>query len=258
MRTSPSLLAASALALTLLVPSEAGAGTTAPLSSLAALPRPTALKAPSVPTPIPGLTLKTKDGYGSTQYHELFASTGRGYCLAQKENGYRWMGSYGSGARSASEDLDLDRLTEKDGTVTLERTRVHFDPPSGTITATGRSQVELKEIAHTPAGVVVWAYREDGAIVILAKSVERGVESRRLSTEETSVPFVSADGCPFAGARVDARKPEAGAFAQLTGSLPAQGTGKDKVVPHFVVDVSLTRVARDPEPFLGVRVRLKD
>ena len=48
------------------------------------------------------------------------------------------------------------------------------------------------------------------------------------------------------------------AVAQLTGSLPAHGTGKDKVTPQFMVDVSLSRVARDPEPKLAVRVRVKE
>jgi hypothetical protein len=247
---------AAALALTLLVPSEAGAGTTAPLSSLAALPSPVVIKVPSVVTPIPGLRIKTKDGYGNTQWHDLVASTRHGYCIGQKEFGYRWMGAYGTGARSPSEDFDLDRLTEKDSAATLERTRVHFDPPSGTITATGRSEVELKEIARTPAGVVVWAYRENSAVVILAKRVERGVESRHFGNQEDGLPFVSADGCPYAGARLDARRPEAGGFVQLSGALPAEGKGKDKIVPRFIVDVSLSRVARDPEPLLAVRVRM--
>lgn len=257
MRALRMLGGAAALASMLLVPSEARAGTI-PLSSIAALPGPVALKVPSAVTPIPGLTMTSKDGYGNTRWHELVASTGRGYCLAQRESGYRWMASYGSSARSATEDLELDRLVEKDGVVTLERTRVHFDPPSGTITATGRSQVELKEISRTPAGIVVWAYREERAIVVLAKRVERGVESRQIGTEESGVPFVSVEGCPFAGARLDARKPEAGAFVQLTGALPAEGTGKEKIIPKFIVDASLTRVARDPEPLLAVRVRLQE
>jgi len=240
----------------LLVPGAAAAATS-PVSALAALPGPVALRAPGAVTPVAGLTMTTNDR-GRTTWHDLVAATGRGYCLAQKESGYRWMGSYGANARGATEDLDLDRLVEKDGTATLERTRVHFDPPSGTITATGRSQVELKEIARTPAGVVVWAYREERAIVVLAKRVSGGVESHQIGSAETGVPFVSVDGCPFAGARLDARKPEAGAFVQLTGALPAQGTGKDKVLPKFIVDASLSRVARDPEPLLAVRVRVHE
>lgn len=256
-RTLSSWLWPAALALTLLVPSEAGAGTTAPLSSIASLSVPVPLRVPSSVASIPGLTIKTSD-VSSTQWHDLVASTGRGYCLAQRENGYRWMAAYGATARSASEDLDLDRLIEKDGTVTLERTRVHFDPPSATITATGRSQVELKELARSPAGIVVWAYREERAIVVLARRVEGGVESRQMGSEDNGLPFVSSQGCPFAGGRLDARRPDAGAFVQLTGSLPSRGSGKEKVVPRFIVDVSLSQVARDPEPLLAVRVRTQD
>ena len=248
--------AASVALLMLAAPSAAGAGT-APLSSIATLKGLGPLRAPSAVTPVPGLTLTTKD-HGRTTWYDLAASTGRGYCLAQKESGYRWMGTYGATANGATEDLELDRLVEKDGTATLERTRVHFDPPSGTVTATGRSQVELTEISRNPAGVVVWAYREERAIVILAKRVEGGVESHQIGSAGAGAPFVSVDGCPFAGARLDARKPEAGAFVQLTGALPAQGTGKDKTVPKFIVDASISRVARDPEPVLAVRVRMHD
>ena len=251
-------LGASVLALTLLAPAAALAGSTSPISSLATLPQPVALKSSPYVEPIPGLTIKSKDGYGNTTWHDLTAATGRGYCLAQREVGYRWMGTYGASSRSATEDLDLDRLTEKDGKVTLERTRVHLDPPSGTVTATGRSQVELKEIARTAAGVVVWAYRDERAIVVLAKRVERGVESRQLASDDGSPPFVSTESCPFGGASLDARRSEGGTFAQLSGNLPAQGTGKDKVIPKFIIDASLSRVARDPEPLIAVRVRMTE
>jgi hypothetical protein len=137
----------------------------------------------------------------------------------------------------------------------LERTHLAFDPPSATLTATTRSQVELHEIARSVDGVVVWAFREGGDIIVLARNVDRGQESRKEADDEGMFPFVSADGCPYAGARLDARKPELGAFVQLAGELPAQGTGKDKVTPRFFIDASLSRVARDPEPRLAVRVR---
>lgn len=257
MRAPGMIALAAALGAMVFAPSDARAGSTSPVSSIAALPGPVAFKVTSALTPIPGLTMKTKNGE-RTPWHELSASTGRGYCLAQKEAGHNWLASYQSSGAAATEDLDLDRLTEKDGTVTFERTRVHFDPPSGTITATGRSQVVLKEIARSPAGVVVWAYREGRAVVILAKHVERGVESREVASEDSSIPFVSSDGCPFAGARLDVQKPEAGASVQLTGSLPAPGTGKDKVIAKFIIDASVSRVARDPEPLLAVRVRMQD
>lgn len=252
-----SVLALPFLAAAVLVAPAASAGTKSPLSALSAMPGPVAIKAPELPTAIPGLVVKTKDGYGATKWHDLTAATGRGYCLASGEGGYRWMGTYGTSSRGSGEDLDLDRLVEKDGKVALERTRVHFEPTDATITATGRSRVELQEIARTTTGVVVWAFREGRDVVVLARNVERGQESRT-RTDDGMFPFVSADGCPYAGARLDGRKPDQGAIAQLSGALPAKGTGKDKVIPQFVVDASLSRVARDPEPMLAVRVRVRD
>ena len=32
----------------------------------------------------------------------------------------------------------------------------------------------------------------------------------------------------------------------------------DKVIPKFLIDASLSRVARDPEPMLSVRVSIRD
>ena len=245
-------------AASLLAPREARAGTRAPLSSLAALPGPVAPRTPEATPAVVGATVKTKDGYGSTRWHDVNASTGRGYCLATTETGYRWMSSWGTSAKSTATDLDLDRLVEKDGKVTLERTRVHFDPSDATLTSKGRSQVELHEIARSAAGVVVWAYRDGRDVVVLARNVERGVESRRPGEEEGMFPFISSDGCPFAGARLDARKAESGSLVQLVGSLPAVGKGKDKVIPHFIVDVSVSRVGRDVEPMLAISVRTRD
>lgn len=249
----------------LLVPGEAHAGTTSLLSSLAVMPtapvrppRGPVTETPNPPIAVPGVTLKSKDGYRGTVWHDLNAAVGRGYCLTAREGGYRWMSSWGTSSKSAADDLELDRLVEKDGKATLERTRVHFEPSEGSLVATSTARVELREIARTPAGVVVWAFREGRDVVVLARNVDRGVESRPPDSDESSMPFVSAEGCPFAGARLDARKPESGAIAQLNGSLPAHGTGKNKVVPQFIVDASLSRVARDAEPKLAVRVRVRE
>lgn len=240
-----------------LVAPSAGAATTAPLSSIAALPRPAALKLPEATTTVPGLSIKEKEGYKHSKWYDVNAATGRGYCLAQFEGGSRWMSSTGASDKSDAQDLDLDRLVEKDGKAILERTVVHFDPGYGTVVATGRSHVELHELARNPSGVVVWGYRDGSSVVVLARNVERGLDSRKLS-EEGTFPFASSDGCPYAGARLDARKPDAGSFVQLTGALAPVGTGKDKVFPRFTVDASVSRVARDPEPLLAIRVRMHD
>ena len=265
MRASYTVVALATMAAAVLVPSEARAGTTSPLSSLAVMPaapapvaRGPVTETPNPPVAVPGVAVKTKDGYRDTKWHDLNAATSRGYCLASTVGGYRWMSSWGTSSRSSAEDLELDRLIEKDGKVTLERTRLHFDPSDVTLTATSTARVELKEIARTPAGIVVWAFRDGRDVVVLTKNVDRGVESRPPESDESAMPFVSAEGCPYAGARLDARKPENGSVAQLTGSLPARGTGKDKVTPQFLVDASLSRVARDPEPRLAVRVRVKE
>lgn len=252
------VLAVAVLGAVAFVPSWAAAGTTTPLSSIATLPAARPLKTPEAPAAVPGLTLKSKDSPREARWHELTAATGRGYCIQSYEGGPSWSSSRGASSLSTAEDLDLVRLVAKDGKVTLERTRVHFDPPSGSLTAMSRASVELKEIARTPAGVVVWAYREGKDVVVVARDVDRGIESRRSADEGDVSPFVSADGCPFAGARLDGRKPAAGTVAQLTGNLPARGKGKERVVPRFIVDASLSRVARDPEPILAVRVRLAE
>jgi hypothetical protein len=241
-----------------LVPADARAGTTAPLSSLGVLPAPVPPRTPEATATVAGVVVKSKDGYGNTRWHDVNAATGRGYCLSASEGGYRWMSSWGTSAKGSASDLDLDRLVEKDGKATLERTRVHFEPSDATLTTKGRSQVELHEIARTPAGIVVWAFREGRDVVVLARGATSGIESRRTGADEAMFPFVSSDGCPFAGARLDARKAEGGSVAQLVGDLPPVGTGKDKVVPRFLVDASLSRVGRDPEPRIAVSVRIRD
>ena len=256
------VVATMAAAAAVLVPSEARAGTTSPLSALAVMPPAPApgkvIETPYPPAAIPGVTVKSKDGYRDTKWHDLNAATSRGYCLVSKEAGYRWMSSWGTSSRSNAEDIELDRLVEKDGKVTLERTRLHFDPSDASLGATSTAHVELHEVARSPAGVVVWGFREGRDVIVLARNVDRGIESRPAGTDESAMPFVSAEGCPFAGARLDARRPEDGSVAQLNGALPARGTGKDKVVPQFMVDASLSRVARDPEPRLAVRVRVRE
>ena len=259
------VMATMAAAAAVLVPSEARAGATSPLSALAvmpasppAAPRASVTETPNPPVAIPGVSVKSKDGYRDTKWHDLNAATSRGYCLVSREGGYRWMASWGTSSRSNAEDIELDRLVEKDGKVTLERTRLHFEPSEASLVATGTARVELHEVARGPAGVVVWGFREGRDVIVLARNVDRGVESRPAESDESAIPFVSAEGCPFAGARLDARKPGEGSVAQLNGALPARGSGKDKVVPQFMVDASLSRVARDPEAKLAVRVRVRE
>lgn len=254
------LTASALVSLAVLGTSDAHAGTTSTVSSIAAMPKLTALKIPALPTSVPGLALKTTDTR-SSKWHELTTATGRGYCIQTDQGtGLQWTNNFGSSDRGATVDLDLVRLVAVDEKVTLERTHVQLEPTKGEIVATGRSQVELHELTRDN-GVVVWAYRDGRHIVVLARNVDRGIEARRATTSEESdpvFPFVSIDACPFAGVRLDTQKTDRGTFAQLVGSMPAKGTGKDKVTPRFTVDASLSRVARDPEAKISVRVRMRD
>lgn len=258
-RSLRTVVATASLAAGLFASTRASAGTSSPLSSIKTIPSLTPIRAvtPAAVT-VPGLTLKTRDGYGATKWHDLKAATGRGYCLSSIEGGFRFMDNYGVSSKSEPDELDLDRLFEKDGKTLLERTRISIDGKTATVTAVGRAVVELHEVGRGPEGVVVWAYRVGPDVIVLSKRVDRGVESQRVTDDGTTVPFVSVDGCPYAGARLDAKKPEVGTFAQLIGDLPAKGEGKNKTTPKFFVDASLSKVARDPEPMLAVRVRIRD
>lgn len=254
------LFAAAAFGLAALASSSASAGTPSPLSTVRTLPALTPLRATTpVAVTVPGITMKTRDGYGATKWHDLEAATGRGYCFASKEGGLRYMDSHGMSSKAEADEIDLDRLFEKDGKTWFERTRVATDGTTATVTAIGRATVELQEIGRGPEGVVVWAYRTGNDVIVLTKRAERGIESlQRDSDDGMSVPFVAVEDCPYAGARLDAKKPEAGTFVQLIGNLPAKGTGKDRVQQKFFVDASLSKVARDPEAMLSVRIRIRD
>lgn len=258
MRAACTLMAFAAIA-AVFVPSEARAGTTSTLSSLAPMPAAPppgrVMEAPNPLPAIPGVSVKTKDGFRDAKWHDLEAATARGYCLVSTVGGFRWMSTWGTSSRSTADDLMLDRLVEKDGHASLERTRLHFEPGDASLTATSSARVELHEVARSAAGVVVWGFRDGHDVVVLARNVDRGVESRPANTDEALIPFVSAEGCPFAGARLDARRPEAGAIAQLNGALPARSPNKGV---HFMVDASVSRVARDPEARLSVRVRVME
>lgn len=236
-------------------------GAAAPISSLPTLPAPAPVR---VTTPaaiaVPGVSLKSRDGFGGSKWHELTAATGRGYCFSATDTGLRFMDSYGTSSKGDLEELDLNRLVEKDGKTSLERTRIVFDPSTATVTPKGRSTVELSEITRGPDGVVVWAYRTGHEVMVITKRADRGMESHARGKPEDGIiiPFVSVDNCTYAGARLDVKRAESGSYAQLVGNLPPKGEGKEKVQQRFLVDASLSKVARDPEPILSVRIRVRD
>jgi len=243
----------------------AHAGARSPVSSLASLPAPTLQKPGAAPTPLrvsaPGATfMPPRNGRSSSG---LVASTSHGFCFRSDSGFHGWAQTWSITSWTEPQEVDLDHLVEKDGKAVLERTRLVVDPTSSTAVAKSRATVELREVARNDAGVVVWAYRQGRDVVVLARRVDSGTEApapgaRAAKDDEPDVPFISSEECPYAGARIDASRPEAGAAAQLAGSLPPRGTGKDKVTPRFFVDASLSRVARDPEPMLAVRLRMRE
>ena len=239
-----------ALAAALSLSTVANAGQTAPISALPTLPAPKAIKRIDK---VPGLEVKTSEigRNKDTKWQELIVKDG--FCLGDPESGARWTSGTGASEKNPAQELDLNHLVEQDGKTVLERTKISFDPAAGTVAATARSHVELVEVARGQQGIVVYAYREGTSIVLVARHSDGGTESHTLSGESGMVAFVSSD-CSFAGVRIDARKPELGAIAQMGINIPPPKGDKGPPA-HFVVDASISKVSRDPEPKLSVRIR---
>jgi hypothetical protein len=255
MRAEYKFVGASLFVLATSVAPHASAGTRAPMSSIAALPKAAPIAVPAEPVEIPGVVVSTKAIRGAQRYHQIEAAKSGGYCLAFSDQPH-FMTTWTVGATEPAADADLDRLVvQKDGRVTLERTRLHMDPHDvSSLRAIARSSVELHEIARTAKGVVVWAYREGTDVVVIARDVDGGTDARS-GVHDSVTAFIQNDGCSFAAMHIDARKPEGGAFGQLVGTLPRQGKAKGTPDVRFVIDASVSRVTRDPEPMLAVRVR---
>jgi len=244
-----------ALVAALAVTVPAAAEAPVPLSSIAALSAPAPVKVASPrAVGLAGVTLKSID-HPRRPWHELTATTSRGFCIAAHPGSFQWSSIYTVMA-DTPEEVDLTRLVDNGGQATLEKTRIVFDPHTRTITPKSHSSVALREVGRGPEGVVVWAYRDGQDVIVLATKVDRGFESPADLGDDS--PFLSGDGCPYAGARLDVRTPDVGAFVQLGGALPASRAEKDRTSRRFVVDASVSRVARDPEPMLAVRVRVRE
>ena len=252
-RRVSSALGGAAAALAVASTPAAHAASSEPLSALQSLAPVVAPKGD--PPEFDGVDVTVKPS-GSSTWVEVRAKAGS--CFAYSDFGYTLDTTYGESSRAQPRKMDLLRLRERAGSFVLERTRIELAVATGKATLEGRSSVPLTEVARSPGGeVVVWAYREGREVVIVSRTAgeAHGAHSPRPSPEEgTSSAFSSR--CPFAVARLDARAPEAGTVAQIVGRLPARGQGRDRVSPRFVIDASVARTSRDPEPVLSVRVRL--
>jgi hypothetical protein len=221
------------------------------LSSLLAMPA-----APAVKDDLEPKDVKIKVLSYNTTWYELSVAASKGYCVMPA------FGTRLSDTTSSSTDNDptfIYRLVEKDGKATLEKTRLWFDAKEGKARVGTRVSVALAEITRAN-GVAVWGYKEGPNVVLLARGVDGGVESAHPIPETGNgmFPFVGSDGCPYAMAHLDLSATKTGAVAQLTGNLPTRGKGKDAVTPKFIVDASLSKLSRDPEPMLSVRVRMRE
>jgi hypothetical protein len=205
---------------------------------------------------VPGLLVK-EHASTARSYTELAAATGRGYCIASREFGL----SLETTAEFSERDPDryeLWRLVEKDGKATFERTRFEVASYLTSAWVKSKTSIELREVARAN-GVTVWGYRDGSDVVLLSRGADGGRETRpKEDTQDTfDSDFVSSN-CTFGAVRLSVATAKAGSLAQLHGTLPPVGEGKSKVVPQFVVDSTLAKFSRDPEPVLSVRVRLID
>ncbi len=244
-----SLVAAAALSAS----APAAAGEKAPISALPALPAPRDRTDPPKDYGVTGLAVKEHTS-AARSYLELTAATSRGYCIVDTEFGLRLESS----TTALDNRVELWRLVEKDGRATFERTRFEVSTYLNNAWEKSKTTIELREVARSN-GVAVWGFREpSGDVVLLARGASGGREVRPKKQEENGgFDFVSSD-CTFGAVRIAASAAKAGSLAQLRGSLPPVGEGKAKVTPQFVVDGSLAKLSRDPEPVLAVRVRLLD
>jgi hypothetical protein len=248
----PRLLGLLAISALVLGATTSTAGDKAPISSLPVLPAAhDRSEPPGTDTRVPGLALKVHAGAGRS-YNELIASTFQGYCIVNQEFGLRLESSTTWTEKDTNE---LWRLTEKDGTATFERTRFSITS-NGALWVKSKTSLALRELSRS-SGVVVWGFREGSDVILLARGATGGREIRPPKPDEESPSFVSSE-CTFGAGRLSTTMAKSGTLAQMRGSLPSIGEGKAKITPQFVVDSSLAKLARDPEPVLAVRVRRID
>ncbi|MBX3234001.1 MAG: hypothetical protein KIT84_34505 [Labilithrix sp.] len=224
-------------------------------TAVSAVPRLPAVKDATTPPPlmgVPGLKVTQKETPHS-KYVELEARRAQGYCLVSRDVGFQLNDS-----TTSTEDNELWRFSEADGKATLERIR--FEVAIEQAWVKSKASVELRALAKAH-GVTVWGMREtNGDLIVLVKDATGGVEANEPPKKAEDVPLFrfASSSCTFAATRIQASIVAKGGAAQLTGELPAEGEGKSKIVPRFVVDVSTSKVSRDPEPVLSVRVRRMD
>jgi hypothetical protein len=202
-----------------------------------------------------GVKLELSTGYAGRTWNRIDAETAKGYCIMTGGSSSMTTQSWNS-AIDESDQGRVMRLVEKDGQARLEVARLAFDPAAGSASGSAPKSVALREIARS-GDVVAWAYREGKQVVVVSRRITGGVDTASPKAEranEDVSPFISNDGCPFVLARLDLRA--AGPIAQLEGVIwKGKGKAKTRKSRRYLIDVSVSKVARDPEPLVSARVR---
>lgn len=231
------------------------AGERTALSAVPTLVAPKDAETPPKQYGVPGLSLKEQKTNRSS-YYEITAATAQNYCLVNLEENLEMQP-----ITTNTDQNEMWRLTEKDGTATLERTRYQVAPYLDTAWIKSKNTIALKPLA-TDLGVTAWAMRQaNGDVVILSMHGTGGREAMRGSEKADQVgrfSFTHSE-CNFGAVRISAYAiAHGGGSAQLRGDLPAVGEGKARIVPQYVIDVSASKTSRDPEAVLSARIRKVD
>jgi hypothetical protein len=224
------------------------AGERTSLAELASLPTVKDSEDPGTHMGVPGLKLKEEHSLRTT-YYEISAATSQGYCLVMRDRMFEL-----SPSTTDTDVSELWRFVEKDGGATLEKTRYQVASYVGNAWVKSKTSVTLKPLA-TDLGITAWGMRDtNGDLVVIAPRATSGNESGPQRNEGGG--STTHSGCTYGATRIHASALKAGGgSAQLTGRLPAEGEGKTRVEPAFIIDISAVKVARDPEPVISVRVR---
>ena len=246
---TPALAAAA-----LLASSPGVAGDKTPLSGLPTMPAPRdRTEAPQeYKNGVAGVTVK-EHASAARIYLEVVAATSRGFCIIERD----WSFRLGYSTAEVDKPVEVWRLVEDDGKATLERTRLEVAVDAKNAWTRSKTSIELRPMTRSN-DVTVWAFRDGpaGDVVLVARGVDRGRELRPLESEGAP-SFVSSE-CGFGAVRLMPSAAKTGTLAQLRGTLPhaPSGRGEPKVTPEFLVDASLAKLSRDPEPVLSVRFRM--
>jgi hypothetical protein len=242
MRRLPSL---STTAIVLAVTSSSLGGERSTMASLPVLPAPRAIAESAAK--LEGLSVGRPDG---VRLH-LQAATTRGYCLVSR-------GIVSLELRAEADGPDWSeiwRFTEDDSGAQLEKTRLEVFLDKGVVRAVGRTSVVLRAVARQD-GITVWGFREpNGEVTLVARGANKGHEARERTTSDKEGLGLTSSECGWGAVRLAGTTATVGTVAYLFGVVPRPGEAKRAAARRYVVNASLSKLSREPEPMLSVRIR---